>query len=375
MAVAQQKKYDLPPPYQTPSSNNRPQVVDRPNGAELRVPAGFSIEEFATGDFSRPRVMLHGPSQEIILSDTVANGSVYVVGKDGKTKKKIIEGLDRPYGMALHKGMLYVGEPTSIKRYPYDAKAQTAGNGVEVISYAGLGKGHNTRTLVIDPKSEKLFVTVGSESNSSPGEDERRAAIHQYNLDGSGHVVIATGTRNPVGLRLYPGTTDLWAAVQERDGLGDDLVPDYFTKVQKGGFYGWPYAYTGKNEDPTNKGKAPQLVAKTIAPDMIMGAHVAVLDFLFYTGKMFPAKYQGGAFICQHGSWNRSKRVGYNVVFVPMKNGKIAGPKEDFLTGWMLDPTKREVWGRPVALLQQPDGSLLLTDDGGNKVWRISYKG
>lgn len=375
LALAQKKKFDLPAPYATPSSNNRPQVIAKPDGAQLSLPAGFAIEEFATGDFARPRFMVHGPSQEIILSDTVANGTVFVLSPDGKSKKKIIEGLDRPYGLALHKGFLYVGEPTSIKRYAYDAKAQTVGKGEELVSYSGLGKGHNTRTLLIDPKANRIYVTVGSESNSSVGEDPRRAAIHSYNLDGTGHDTIATGTRNPIGLRFYPGTTDLWAAVQERDTLGDDLVPDYFTKIKKGGFYGWPYAYTGPNEDPMNKGKGPEMVAQTLEPDMILGAHVAVIDHLFYTGKMFPAKYRNGAFICLHGSWNRSKRVGYNVVFVPFKNGKIAGPKEDFLTGWLLDPTKREVWGRPTCLLQQPDGSLLLTDDGGNKVWRISYKG
>lgn len=375
LALAQKKKFDLPAPYSTPSSNNRPQVIAKPDGAQLSLPAGFAIEEFATGDFARPRFMVHGPSREIILSDTVANGTVFVLSPDGKSKKRLIEGLDRPYGLALHKGFLYVGEPTSIKRYDYDPKTQTAGKGEELVSYAGLGKGHNTRTLLIDPKANRIYVTVGSESNSSVGEDPRRAAIHSYNLDGTGHETVATGTRNPIGLRFYPGTNDLWAAIQERDTLGDDLVPDYFTKIKKGGFYGWPYAYTGSNEDPMNKGKGPEMVAKTLEPDMILGAHVAVIDHIFYTGNMFPAKYRGGAFICQHGSWNRSKRVGYNVVFVPFRNGKIAGPKEDFLTGWLLDPAKREVWGRPTCLLQQPDGSILLTDDGGNKVWRISYKG
>ncbi len=374
LLLAQKRKFNLPEPYATPSASNRPQVIDRPGGAKLQLPQGFAIDEFASG-FARPRLMIHGPSHEIILSDTVPNGAVHVLSPDGKSKKKILEGLDRPFGLALHDGLLYVAEPTSIKRYPYDAKSMSAGPGSEIISYAGLGKGHNTRTLLLDPKSRKLFVTVGSESNSSPGEDPRRAAIHRYNLDGSGHEVIATGTRNPVGLRQYPGTSHLWAAVQERDGLGDDLVPDYFTRIQPGGFYGWPFAYTGPNEDPTNKGKAPDLVKRTLPPDMILGAHVAVLDFLFYTGASFPARYRGGAFLCLHGSWNRAQRVGYNVVFVPFKNGRIAGPKEEFLTGWLLDPSKREVWGRPVGLLQQPDGSLLLTDDGGNKVWHISYKG
>ncbi|MSO23585.1 MAG: sorbosone dehydrogenase family protein, partial [Acidobacteria bacterium] len=201
-----------------------------------------------------------------------------------------------------------------------------------------------------------------------------RAAIHRYNPDGSGQEFVATGVRNVIGLRWYPGTKALWAAVQERDGLGDDLVPDYFTAIKPGAFYGWPYAYTGPNEDPRRKGEKPDLVKKTIAPDVQLGAHVAVLDALFYTGKQFPKEYRGGAFLAFHGSWNRSLRVGYSVAFIPFSGGKPkSGPKE-FLTGFMLAPEKREVWGRPVGLLQLPDGSLLVSDDGGNKIWRISYK-
>jgi glucose/arabinose dehydrogenase len=373
-AAAQNKKFDLPAPYATPSSNNRPQVIGRPDGAQLLLPQGFSVAEYASG-FSRPRFLLLGPSKELLLSDSVPNGSVWVITNNGRDKKKIVEGLDRPYGLAMYRQFLYVAEPTSVKRYAYDAKSMTAGKGEEVVSYEGLGKGHNTRTLLFEERTRKMYVTVGSESNASPGEDPRRAAIHEYNADGTGHVVIAQGTRNPVGLRFYPGTRELWAAIQERDGLGDDLVPDYFTRIQKSGFYGWPYAYIGPNEDPTNKGKAPELVQKTIPPDMILGAHVAVLDFIFYTGKMFPRKYQGGAFLALHGSWNRSQRVGYSVVFVPFQKGRIAGQREDFLTGWLLDPGRREVWGRPVGLCELPDGSVLLTDDGGNKIWRITYKG
>ena len=175
-------------------------------------------------------------------------------------------------------------------------------------------------------------------------------------------------------MRWYPGTDTLWAAVQERDALGDDLVPDYFMRVKQGGFYGWPYAYIGPNEDPRRKGEAPDLVKKTLVPDVLLGSHVAVLDFVFYAGKMFPKEYQGGAFLAQHGSWNRSMRIGYNVVFVPFKDQKPAGPPKQFLTGFMLGPDKREVWGRPVALLELPDGSLLMSEDGGNKIWRITYR-
>ena len=248
------------------------------------------------------------------------------------------------------------------------------GKGQELVSWKDFSKGHWTRSILFDAKGEKMYVTVGSGSNVDAGEDPQRAAIHRYNPDGSGHEVVATGVRNVIGLRWYPGTQALWAAVQERDGLGDDLVPDYFTSIKEGAFYGWPYAYTGPNEDPRRKGEKPDLVKKTITPDVQLGAHVAVLDTLFYTGKQFPKEYQGGAFLAFHGSWNRSRRVGYSVAFIPFSDGMPqSGPKE-FLTGFMLAPEKREVWGRPVGLFQLPDGSLLVSDDGGKKIWRISYK-
>jgi len=283
--------------------------------------------------------------------------------------------LDRPFGLALWKDYLYVAETTSLKRYTYDSKAmQVEGKGQELVSWKDFNKGHWTRSILFDAKGEKMYVTVGSGSNVDAGEDPQRAAIHRYNPDGSGHEFVATGVRNVIGLRWYPGTQALWAAVQERDGLGDDLVPDYFTSIKEGGFYGWPYAYTGPNEDPRRKGEKPDLVKKTIPPDVQLGAHVAVLDTLFYTGKQFPKEYQGGAFLAFHGSWNRSQRVGYSVAFIPFSGGKPQGGPKEFLTGFMLAPEKREVWGRPVGLLQLPDGSLLVSDDGGNKIWRLSYK-
>src|SRR5688572_229902 len=279
-------KVELPPPYHSPSVRNQPQVIPQPQSAQLKLPAGFKIEEFATG-FERPRFMVQAPGGEILLTDTTPGGAVYVVfdkNKDNKSedRKKLIEGLDRPYGMALWKEYLYVAEPGSVKRYKFDPKALTAGPAQEVVSLAGFEKGHNTRTLLFSPDGSKMYVTVGSMSNVSPGEPAMRAAIHEYNPDGTGHVTIATGTRNPVGLRFYPGTSTIWAAIQERDELGDDLVPDYFTHIQRGGFYGWPYAYIGPNEDPRLKGQAPDLVKKTIVPDVVLGAHVAVLDFIFY---------------------------------------------------------------------------------------------
>jgi glucose/arabinose dehydrogenase len=369
----------LPAPYHTPSSSNPPQVIDRPAQAQLRLPPGFHIETYADG-FEVPRFMLEGPGGEILLSDSADSGSVYVfrdLDKDFKpeSRKKLLSGLDRPYGLAFWKDYLYVAETTSLKRYKYDPKAITAGPGQEVVAMRNFGGGHWTRTVLFDRKGEKMYLAIGSRTNVSAGDPPMRAAINRFNPDGTGHEIFAAGTRNPIGLRWRPGTDVLWAAVQERDALGDDLVPDYFTSIQQGGFYGWPFAYIGPNEDPRRKGERPDLVRKTIVPDVRLPAHVAVLDCLFYTGKQFPAEYQGGAFLAFHGSWNRSKRVGYSVAFVPFKDGKPNGPARDFLTGWMLAPEKREVWGRPVGLLQLPDGSLLVSDDGGNKIWRIAYKG
>ncbi len=380
---AQSTSKPLPPPFATPSADNRSQVVPQPDGARVTVPVGFTVDVAAEG-FETPRFMLLGPNQEILMSDSARGsqngGSVYVLldkDRDGKIeqKTKIIEKLDRPYGLALWKDYLYVAETTSLKRYKYDAKAMKATTpGEEIVSLKNFGTGHWTRSIVFDAKGEKFFLTVGSGSNVDAGEDPMRAAVHRYNPDGSGHETFVSGVRNTIGLAFYPGTETLWGAVQERDALGDDLVPDYFTSFKPGGFYGWPYAYIGSNEDPRRKGEAPDLVKKAIVPDVLMGAHVAVLGATFYTGKMFPAEYQGGAFVARHGSWNRSKRVAYDVAFVPFKSAKPAGEPRSFLSGFMLSPDKKEVWGRPVALLQLADGSMLLTDDGGKKIWRIAYK-
>lgn len=376
---AANRSVTLPPPFHTTSANNRSQVIERPGGAQIQVPQGFQVTEFASG-FQQPRFMKLGPGNEVLLSDSAA-GKVYVlVDKDNnfqvEDRKELITGLKRPYGMELHDGSLYVADEDAVRRYPYNAKAMTVGEGKTVVDLNGYQGGHWTRTVLMRPDSKKLMVGVGSRSNVDAGEPELRAAITEFNPDGSGKRLFATGTRNPIGLRYYPGTSRLYAAVQERDGLGDDLVPDYLTEVRDGGFYGWPFAYIGPNEDPRRKGERPDLVSKAIVPDVPLGAHVAVLDLLFYTGKQFPQQYQGGAFLAFHGSWNRSQRVGYSLAFVPFKDGRPTTNKPtDFLTGFMLSPDKREVWGRPVGLLQLADGSLLFSDDGGKKVWRIFYKG
>jgi glucose/arabinose dehydrogenase len=361
----------LPAPFETPAVNNPPVVIARPEGTKLHVPRGFAVEEYASG-FVRPRFMVEGPGGEVLVSETVANGLVWVL-KDG-AKKPLISGLDRPYGLAFWKNYLYVGEPTSIKRYQYDSKTMTAGPGEEAVSLAGYTKGHVTRTIVFDRKGEKMYVAVGSSADLVTGDPEDRAAINRYNPDGSGHEVYASGVRNPVGLRFVPGTDQLWATVEERNDLGDGLVADYFTSIQQGGFYGWPYAYLGTHVDPRIKDQRMDLVAKSIKPDVSLQSHIAVLDFLFYIGSQFPGEYRNGAFLANHGSSNRSDRVGYSLTFVPFKNGRPSGPERDFVTGWMLSPSSKEVWGRPVALAQLRDGSMLASDDGGKKLWRITYK-
>lgn len=365
---------DLPAPFATPSVRNNATIIPRPEGAALTAPPGFVVDEFMDFAGMRPRFMMLGPGNEILISDTSGNGNVFVI-KDG-VRTAIIEKLDRPYGLALKGDQLYVAEPMSIKVYTYDAKTmKVTSPGKEIISLAGMGTGHNTRTLAFNRDGSKLYLSVGSQSNIDLGEDPMRAAVHRYNPDGSGHETIATGLRNAVGMRFYPGTDDLWVTVHERDALGDDLAPDYATKVEPGGFYGWPVAYIGPHVEPRHKDVDMKKVESTLYPDVILGGHVGPLDIQFYTGKMFPAKYQGGMFVALHGSWNRAERQGYKIAFIPFKNRMATAGPEDFLSGWMLAPDKKEVWGRPVGLLQMPDGSLLVSDDGGRKLWRISYKG
>ena len=219
-----------------------------------------------------------------------------------------------------------------------------------------------------------MYVTVGSESNVSVEAEPMRAAIVEFNPDGTGKRIFASGTRNPIGLAWQPGTRTLWAAVQERDRLGDDLVPDYVTAIKDGGFYGWPYAYMGGTEDPRRKGERPDLVQKTLTGNVLIESHSAVLGLAFNEGRMFPSEYRGDAFVALHGSWNRNKRTGYKIIRIRFKNGKPVGGYDDFLVGWMMGPDIKEVWGRPVGLLFLRDGSMLITDDGANKVWRVTYR-
>jgi glucose/arabinose dehydrogenase len=239
---------------------------------------------------------------------------------------------------------------------------------------AGGYNNHWTRNVIANADGSKLYISVGSASNVGEhgmAEESRRAAILEINPDGTGERIYASGLRNPVGIDWAPGTNTLWAAVNERDELGDELVPDYVTSVQEGGFYGWPFAYFGPNEDPRRKGEQPDLVKKTLVPDVPLAPHSASLGLAFYDGKAFPEKYRNGAFIGQHGSWNRSQFSGYKVVFVPFQGGKPAGKPEDFLTGFLVG-NEKDVYGRPVGVTVLKDGSMLVADDASNTIWRVT---
>ncbi len=370
----------LPAPFHTESARRSSRIVPPPAGAKLSLPKGFKINVFAEGNFREPRWMALAPNGDVFLSDARANSLIVLrdKNKDGVAEERFVfsDALSQPFGIAFHKGWVYVANTDSVVRFAYKS-GQTKADGppeklVELT--AGGYNQHWTRNVLFSPDGTKMFVSIGSATNVSVEADPKRAAISVYDPDGKNHRIYASGLRNPIGLAWNPKTGQLWTAVNERDGLGDDLVPDYATSVKEGGFYGWPYSYLGQNEDPRRKGESPDLVKKAIVPDVIFQSHVAALGIQFYSGKMFPKEYQGDAFVAFHGSWNRQKLSGYRVVRIRFKNGKLVGNQyEDFVSGWLPSEDSNEVWGRPVGLLVAADGSLLITDDGGDKVWRVSY--
>lgn len=372
------KPADLPPPNDSPDAENPPRVVPPPTGAQLNLPPGFKISTYAEGDFKRPRWLALAPNGDVFVADPGVN-SIFILrdtNNDGvaETRFTFASNLNLPFGMAFWRDYFYVANTNAIVRFRYKpGQTKAEGEAEKVADLPGKGyREHWTRNIIFSPDGTKLYATVGSESNVSV-EPEPRAAILEFNPDGTGRRILATGTRNPIGLAFRPGTRSLWAAVQERDRLGDDLVPDYVTAISDGGFYGWPYAYANQQEDPRRKNERPDLVKKTLVPDVLIQAHSAVLGLVFYDGKAFPEEYRGDAFVALHGSWNRSKRTGYKIIRIRFKDGKPVGGYDDFVTGWMLDENSREVWGRPVGLLVLKDGSMLITDDGANKIWRVSY--
>ena len=371
----------LAAPFHTESARRSSRVVPQPPNATLRVPAGFKVNVFAEGEFRYPRWMALAPNGDVFVADSRAN-SVIVLrdrNKDGVAEERFVfsDKLAQPFGMAFHKDWFYVANTDSVVRFAYKSgQTQAAGEPEKLVELTPGGYNqHWTRNILFSPDGTKMFVSIGSASNVDVEADPKRAAISVYDPDGKNHKIYASGLRNPIGLAWNPKTGELWTAVNERDGLGDDLVPDYATSVKEGGFYGWPYSYIGQNEDPRRKGENPELVKKAIVPDVIFTSHVAALGIQFYTGKMFPKEYQGDAFVAFHGSWNRAKLSGYTVVRIPFDDkGKLEGNRyENFVAGWLPDENSNEVWGRPVGLLVNSDGSLLIADDGGRKIWRVSY--
>ncbi len=378
---------DLPAPYATHSAMNWASVVGRPKNAWPQTPPGFKVELFASG-LDEPRNIITAPNGDIFLAQS-HKGEITIfrgITADGKPEQTEIlaTGLDRPYGIAFYPPgpnpqYVYVGETGAVLRFPYQDGDLKATGKAEHIANLPSGGGHWTRDLVFSSDGKQMFVGVGSDSNlddpDTHPDEKNRGDILVMNPDGSNLRVYAYGVRNAGGgLAIDPKTGQLWCSVNERDGLGDNLVPDYITHVQAGGFYGWPYYYIGGNPDPRLQGKHPELKDKVIVPDVLLQPHNASLEMTFYEGKQFPAEYQGDIFAAQHGSWNKSVRVGYEVIRVPLhQTGKATGEYEDFLTGFVLP--NGQVWGRPVGVTVAPDGSLLVTDDGSNSIWRVSYIG
>ena len=378
---------DLPSPYATDSANNGPEVVTRPQGAWPKAPAGFRVEQFANG-LDNPRLLRTAPNGDLFLAES-SSGIIRVfrgISEDGKARQAGVfaTGLNEPYGIAFYPvgdnpEWVYVGNTNSVVRFPYqngDLKARGAPQHLVDLPHGG---GHWTRDIQFSPDSKKMFVAVGSSSNvddpDTTPKEKNRADILEFNPDGSGMRVYAYGIRNAGGgLAINPKTGQLWCSVNERDGLGDNLVPDYITHVNAGGFYGWPWWYIGGHQDPRHKGKHPELKDKTLVPDVLLQAHSASLQLIFYGGKQFPSEYEGDIFASQHGSWNRSVRAGYEVIRVPLhQSGQASGEYQDFLTGFVAD--NGHVWGRPVGITVAQDGSVLVSDDGSNSIWRISYTG
>ncbi len=376
---------DLPAPYATPSASNNAHIVPRPANAWPQALAGFKVDLYATG-FRNPRELRFAPNGDLFNADS-DSGEIRIfrgMSKDGKPVETSIfaSHLTQPFGIAFYPPgpnptYVYIGDTNALLRFPYRNGDLKARGEPEKLADLPAGGGHITRDLAIPADGSKIFVAVGSRSNVDDPDDHpaehHRANILEFTPDGKFVKVYGSGIRNPAGIAINPTTGELWCSVNERDALGDNLVPDYITHVQEGGFYGWPWYYMGSNQDPRHAGKHPELKGKVLVPDVLLQPHNASLEMLFYNGKQFPAEYQGDIFAAEHGSWNRANRTGYDVIRVPLKNGHSNGEFEDFLTGFVTP--EGGVWGRPVGVAVAPDGSLFVSDDGSGSIWRVSWVG
>ena len=404
VATPAKQEVNLPAPYNTKSNVNYSEVTGWPAGKTPVAPEGFSVSRFADS-LINPRWIYTGPNGDIFVCESNGENSMKDkfsgkakadnietresanritlfrdTNKDGvpETRTVFLTGLNHPFGMLIMGNSFYVANTDGIIQYPYKAGETTISAPGKKIADLPTGKGHWTRNIISDKEGKKIYVAVGSGSNvgeNGMNTEVHRADILEMNPDGSNLHVYASGLRNPQGMGWAPGTNILWTAVNERDELGDDLVPDYLTSVKEGGFYGWPYSYWGQHEDPRLKDSMrADLVKTAIVPDVSMGAHTASLGLAFDEKHSFTGKYAGGAFVGQHGSWNRKPLSGYAVVFVPFKDGKPSGPKEDFLTGFIQNPADTKVYGRPVGVAFTQTGDLLVADDASNVVWRVTAK-
>lgn len=375
---------NLPAPFASESVSNSSKVVDWPEGQTPVAPDGFSVTRFAD-ELDHPRWTYVAPNGDYFVSEANTKNSADRItllrdtDKNGTIDERFafLEDLNQPFGMLIIDNYFYVANTDGLYRYPYKSgatKLKEKGEKIVELSASGYNN-HWTRNIITNKAKNKIYISVGSASNvgeQGMEKEVRRANIIEVNLDGSGEVIYANGLRNPVGMDWNPTTGELWTAVNERDELGNDLVPDYATSVKKGGWYGWPYSYFGQINDPRWKDDPhADLVAKAIMPDVPLGSHTASLGLTFYTQNQFPEKFKNGAFIGQHGSWNRKPLSGYKVVFIPFENGKPQKP-QDFLTGFIKDNEKGEVYGRPVGVTVTPDGSLLVNDDDSGIIWKVS---
>lgn len=383
---------DLPAPAPEQSVDNGPTLVPRPANAWPIAPHGFQVDLYATG-LDNPRLLRVAPNGDLFLAES-ETGKIRVfrgVGPDGKPQQTSVfaEGLHQPFGIVFYPAgpnpqWVYIGNTDGIVRIPYrsgDLKATGSAQPIADLPGGGRlrGGGHWTRDLAFSLDGQRLFASVGSHSNvddiDTHPEEFHRADVLEFTPEGKFIKVYAWGLRNCVGEAIHPVTGQLWCSTNERDGLGNNLVPDYITHVQEGGFYGWPWFYmggpTGGRQDPRHAGKHPELQSKVLTPDVILNPHFASLEMFFYTGSQFPAQFRGDAFAAEHGSWNRAQRAGYEVIRVPMKDGHATGEYEDFLTGFVTPDGK--VWGRPVGVAQAADGSLFVSDDGSRSIWHVRY--